>query len=175
MATTVQYVETKEYSLKGILEGEIDVVEEMLDKSGYLCDAISETADSNIPIYNAEIWEGASSISEYIEEAIAEGLAPTEGRDIDLIRIFQSGYYVFYQSLLYDNLDAIAFNYIAEKVNEFLENFPKAKDVDIAEVEGAIEEEADSTDNNDTFSDLEDKAQSIIERIQEGDFSPMED
>jgi hypothetical protein len=175
MSTTVQFIEKKEYSLKHVLDGEIDVVEEMLDKSGYLCDAISETADGNIPIYTQEVWENASKLQDWIEEAISEGIAPTGSGDVDLVKIFQSGYYVFYQELLYDNLDNLAYNYIAEKVNEFLTNFTKASEVDIAEVEGTIEEETDSTDNNDTFSDLEDKAQAIIEGIQNGDFSPMED
>ena len=170
MATTTNFVEIKEYQLKHILDGEIDVIEEMLDKSGYLCDAISETADSNIPIYNAEVWEDAHKISEYIEDAISEGIAPTGAGDVDLIKIFQSGYYVFYQELLYENLDTLAFNYITNKVNEFLMNFNGADKVDITEVESVIEEETDSTDNNDTFSDLDDKANSIIEQIQEGMF-----
>jgi hypothetical protein len=175
MTTKVDFISSQDYKLIEILDGDVDVVEEMLDQSGYLCDAISSVADSNVPIYNGEIWEGASSISEYIESAIEEGLAPVSSGDVDLMKIFQAGYFQYYTTLLYDNLDSIAFNFIAEKVNEFLNGLEDTSHLDIDEIEEAIEDTTDNTDNNDTFDDLADKANEIIERINNGEFGEVEE
>lgn len=167
MTTTTEFITKRDYKLNYILDDEIDAVEEMLDRTGYLCDAVSETADSFIPIYTSDVWDNASKISEYIEEAISEGIAPVHGNssDIDLIRIFQSGYYVYYQSVIYDNLDEIVFNYVAEKINEYLGTVDNVDSIDIDGVNDAIENAVANIDNNDDYDALDDIANGIIENI----------
>jgi hypothetical protein len=174
MATTTTAIEMRNFDLIGILDDEQDCLESFKEHSGYVCDAISEVADSYIPIYNSDVWKNASDIQEHIEEAIAQGLAPTEGgTDIDLVKIFQAGYYQYYTQSLYNNLDTLAFNYIADKVNEALNQLNEAtvEAIDIEAIEDEIENETDGYDNNNRFDDLEDTAQSIIERINEGVFA----
>lgn len=170
MTTKIEFIALRSYNLIGSLDDEQDCLESFLDKSGYICDAISETADNYIPIYNGDIWENASNISEDIEDAIAEGFAPTDSRDVDLMRIFQAGYYVHYQRSLYDNLDTLTFNYIANRVNEYLNTLDDISVIDISEIEDEIESETDGYDNNNTFDDMDDFVNSIIERIDNEEF-----
>lgn len=170
MTVQTNIVFKKDYDLIGILDGDIDVVEEMFDQSGYLCDAISSVADGNIPIYNGEIWEGASSISEYIEDAIAEGIAPVSSGDVDLIKIFQAGYYQYYSQLLYDNLETFTFNYVADKINEYLNSIEDTSKIDVEAVASALEDAVGNIDNNDTFDDMNDVANEIIEDIKNEEY-----
>lgn len=172
MTTVTEFVTKKSYSLNHNLDDEQDCIESVMEKSGYICDAISETADNYIPIYTSDIWENASKIRDSIEDAIAEGIAPVEGRDVDLEKIFQSGYYVYYERLIYENLDEIAFNYIADKVNEAVSELSTETQqaIDFDTVSDDIEGETTNFDNNNTFDDLEDIAQTIITNINEGQY-----
>lgn len=173
--TIASAVVSKEYNLIGILEDDLDVINSFseYDGSTYICDAISEIADRFIPIYNHDVWKDASNIQEYIEEAVESGLAYVEGNEVDLIKIFQAGYYQYYTQLLYDNLDAMAFNYIADKVEEAYNNLnQETKDeVDLGYIADDIASETENTDNNDMFSDLDDKANEIISRMNEGNYA----
>lgn len=172
MLNKIEAIVKKDFALLGILDDERDMLGSFDEHSGYICDAITELADSYIPIYNFDVWDKVSDIQEYIEEAIAEGLVSTEG-EVDLIKIFQSGYYQYYSRSLYNNLDVLAFNYIADKVNESINSLDEGTQtsIDFDEIESAIESETDNYDNNNQFDDLEDTAQDIIERIKEGEFA----
>lgn len=174
MTIIIETIEKRPYELLGNLDNEESVLEDFFNYSGgtYICDAIMEIADGGIPIYNGDVWAGASDISEYIEQAIEEGIAPTQGRDVDLIRIFQSGYYQFYSQSLYDNLETLCFNYVADKVNEFIGNLEEEEvaNLDVSEIEDAIGEAVGDIDNNDYFSALEDVANAINDRISDGEF-----
>lgn len=165
-------IETKSYELIGILDDEQDMLESLSEKSGYICDAISETADNYIPIYTHEVWENASALQEHIEEAISSGLAGVEGNNIDLVKIFQAGYYQYYTQSLYDNLDILIFNYLAEGINEKLKNVSEntLKRIDFEALNDEIENEASGYDNNNTFDDLEDTVNDIFEQLENGVF-----
>lgn len=175
MENTFQNIEKKDYDLIGILNDEQDCLEELVGKSGYICDAISETADGFIPICNSDIWENVSSIQGYIEEAIGQGLAPVEPvkGNVDLIKIFQAGYYQYYTESLYNNLDVMAFNLIADKVNEALDNLDEEtiNVINIEAITEEIESEVDGYDHNNTFDNLEEIAKNIVDRINEGEFA----
>lgn len=174
MTTVTTFIEKRDFTLIGILDDEQDCLEELFGNhdSGYVCDVISEVADSYIPTHNNDVWKNASDIQEHIEEAIASGLAGVEGGNIDLIRIFQAGYYQYYTQSLYNNLDELAFNAVAEKVNEYLNTLTEEEvaKIDIFEVESAIEEDVDNFDNNNQLDAIDDIAKEIIERITEDDF-----
>lgn len=176
METTVKAIDLKDFDLLGHLDDEQDALDSfMSDYSGstYLCDAISEISDSFIPIYNSDVWKNASDISDYIEDAISEGLAPTDGRDIDLIKIFQSGYYVYYQRSLYDNLSTMVYNMIATKANEAVSALSRETQeaIDYEALEEAIESASENIDNNDRFETIDEEVEALIERIHVGEFA----
>ena len=91
-----------------------DEVTEYSDSS-YLCDAISEVASNNVPVYNQELCEKCWELNEYVAEAKAQGLL--EGAD-DLFKMLEMGAYEYYTQLLYNNLDTIALNIAIEFINE---------------------------------------------------------
>lgn len=175
MTAITQAVELRSYNILGELDDEEDALQSFFEYSGntYVCDAITEIGDNFIPIYTSDVWKNAGDIQEYIEEAIAQGIAHVEGTNIDLIRIFQAGYYQYYCQSLYDNLDTLAFNYIADKINEAVNELNRATldAIDFEAVEKAIEDATNNYDNNNRFYDLEEKAKEIIENIQEGNYA----
>lgn len=176
MSTITEAIELRSYNLLGNLQDESDAIDSFLSNySGgtYICDAISEVADGHIPIYNGEIWEYVADIQEYVEEAISNGIAPVSHGDVDLIRIFQSGYYEYYNQALYNSLEDMIFNYIADKVNEHLSSLDNEtfNAIDLDAVAEAVEEKADNIDNNDTFSDMDDAGQEIINAITDGEYA----
>lgn len=170
-------LDTKSYNLIGNLNDEESVLEEFENwssSSSYICDVISEISDSNIPIYNADLWANAKYIQEHIEQGIEEGLV--EGVT-DLMKVFQVGFYVYYNASLYQNLGALVYNIIVNNVNEYLNTLGESKldNLDLAEIEEAIEEESENIDNNDMFENIESIANEIIERIKDGEFNILDD
>jgi hypothetical protein len=72
-------IELREYSIENSLEqDDIELMNEFFDYDGgtYICDAISEIADSNVGIYNEEILKNTWNLysSGAYEEASVEGL-----------------------------------------------------------------------------------------------------
>lgn len=122
---------------------------------GYICDIISEIADSNISIYNHDLWEWAKDNEEWIGEALSEGLysIPRDSNDFDLMRLFQSGMYVYNQHDLYENLD--------DSIKYFLYDYiictHKMTEID-DNLSDFIDEICDNVDNN---KQLEDFTESI--------------
>ncbi|UGO46098.1 ocr-like anti-restriction [Bacillus phage vB_BanS_Chewbecca] len=167
----VNMIELKDYELNNILEDEEDVLERFYEYNGstYICDATGEIADNAIPIYNHQIWENASDIQEHIEEALSNGLVDTSG-EVDLIKIFQAGYYEYYNQSLSENLDILCYNYVAKLVNDYLQN-EDTDSIDEDAIESRIESETDSYDHNNTFDALEEIAKEIIEEIKEEEFA----
>lgn len=180
MTVQISYIEERSYNLLGDLKDEQDCLESLInngyDGDNYLGDAISEIADNYIPIYTNDIWENVADIQEYVEEAIASGLAVVEGRNVDLTKIFQAGYYQYYTQSLYDNLDTLAYNYIVNKVNNALNDLNEVtvEANDLEAIEYNIELVTSDTDNNDKFDDLNEKAQGIIEDINAGEYAKQE-
>lgn len=169
MAKTQEYISEMGYDFEDLLGSEMSVIEEFSSYTGsqYVCDVISEIADSYIPIYNNDVWDGASEIRDYIEQAISEGLADTT--NADLIKIFQAGYYCYFTEILYNNLDAIAFNTIVEKVNEYIGGTDEKLDIDA--IEERINQELQLFDNNSYISDLEEIYNGVVEDIENGEFN----
>jgi len=152
--------------------GEEDIIEGLSDYGGstYVCDAIAEIADSNTPIHYNEIWEHARDISEYIEQAISEGLVDTSGNNIDLIKIFQAGYYEYNTALLYKNLDSVAFNMVATQLNEYFNTLSEEQleSLDFEEIEETVESKTENFDNNNYLSVIDDIVAELKEEIEEG-------
>lgn len=142
---------------------EVDVIGQFSEYSGstYICDAISEIADGAIPIYNGEIWENVSTIQEYIEQAMNEGLVDTS--NADLTKIFQTGYYQYYTQLLYNNLEDMIFNFAVDALNNRITEL-EGLDIDEDELEEYLSGEL-NIDNNNTFDDIEEAVDSTINNI----------
>jgi len=166
-------LETKELNLLGELNDEQGVLEDFISdyqgSSTYVCDAISEAADHAVPISNHDIWKSAYDISEYIEDAISEGLAPVQSGSVNLIKIFTAGYYQYYSQALHTNLDIMVYNYMAEEINTYLDRLDEdiLDELNIDDIESRLEDEADDFDHNNTFDFIDEIIESIKEYIDE--------
>jgi len=152
-------IEKRDYSLE--LSDQTDICENLEDElSGYtyICDGISEQADSCVDIYNHDLWESAKDFQEWIERAQKEGLS--EGVT-DLIKLFQIGQYQYYTQMAYDNEKEIYFNIILALIEGSEDE--KAKLI----TEEEIEEAAEEIDNNDNGSIFEEKVQELINNVED--------
>lgn len=144
--------------------------------STYICDAITEIADGMVDIYNGDLWENAPKVSEYVEQAMAEGLVDTSSRDFSLTNAFQAGEYEYYTAALYKNLDELACNYILNYLDgtEICVAYVGTAEFDI-ESENIFEkiirrlddklDDVSNVDNNDRFWDLEEMAMEMLDEI----------
>ena len=140
--------------------------------SSYICDAIAEIADNMTDIYNGDLWKNAANVSEYIEQAMAEGLVDTSSRDFTLERAFQAGEYEYYTAALYDNLDELCCNYILDQLAktticyvDYGENLNEDEllDLIIKKIDSVLDDY--NADNNDRFWVLEEVAQEILDNV----------
>lgn len=152
-------IEMKAYSLgHNLSQDDNDLMNEFTNEysgSTYICDAISEIADSNISVYNStvcdETWNLYSSGA--YEEASCQGLM--EGSD-DLIKNLQMAWYEYNSQQLNDNIDELIYNYAVEYMNN--------NNIELTEEEfEEFESEIDDIDSDNTFDDIEDIVNSIIE------------
>lgn len=155
-----------EYDTLEALDYDIDVLERFYEyDSGYIGDNIGEIADSFIPIYTYELWEGVPKIKEYIEEAIAQGLCETpRGENPDLDKFYIAGYYQYFTQLLYNNETELYYNYIAREVNNWIDtlNYDQKEKLDIDVLSERIEEERADIDNNSEMEELLQATKRII-------------
>lgn len=127
----------------------------------YICDTISEIADSNVEVSNYHLWENAPKISEWIERAIEEGLVDTT--NFDLMRCFMAGHYEYNTEVLYNNIEELIYNYAVKKINdmeiEIDDNF------DIDEFESELESRLSNIDNNSKFYEIDSEIEELISEI----------
>lgn len=164
----------KSLSFEDAMDDDDTAFEEFMDwsnDSSYICDAITEIADGMVDVYNSDLWKNAANVQDYIEEAISEGLCDLS--DADLMRVFQSGEYVYYERALYDNLDDLCANYIIRNLKDidisfFYNGDEKLTHDDIIGVLlDAIDKWLDdySGDNNKRFWDLDSDRDDMLEEI----------
>lgn len=166
-------IELKSYKLLKCLENDESVIKNVFDyqnEDSYLCDIIMEIADSHTAIYNHQLWENAPKIQEYITEALEQGLVDTTN-GIDLMKIFQVGEYQYYTELLYNNLDEIAYNYVANIVNEYISNDNlitekiEKEEIELEEIVSFISEATNNFDHNEKIELLVAFAYEAIEML----------
>jgi len=158
------------YNTSDILGDETDLMDELKNSDySYVCDGVCELSDNFCPIHNSDIWENVKDISEWVEEAIEQGIA-----DISkgLEHVFQCGYYLYYQSELYNNLEAIAYNVLADYVNNTLEEQLQSiqEDEEIAldfdsineNIEDYLQGLSSEFDHNDSWDDLKNELVELI-------------
>lgn len=132
-----------------------DVFDNFYDCTGYICDAISEIADSNVSIYNSDLWDWARDNEEYVEQAVNEfGI---DSKDFDLIRLFQQGQYLYNSEYMYEHLDEMilfyAYNYICEELS--IEEITSDEKEELEELLGEI-------DNNNQIEDIIEKINEVL-------------
>lgn len=124
-----------------------------LDSSSYICDAISQFADSMIDIYYNDLFEWCKHNFDYVNQAIAEF-----GSSNDIIRDIQSGQYLQYTEELYQDIEE-AIKYL---VLEYLdENYSNIEIEKLEEILDTID-----TDHNNRFNDLIDTINEILEELE---------
>ena len=120
-----------------------DLFADYKDSSSYICDAILERADSLIDIYNCDLIEWAKMHIGDIDEAADE-----LGKPDSFIGYIQQGQFIYYEHILYDNLeDGIlwaAYNELEEAGIEEITEEQKQE----------IEDFCSGLDNNNRFEDI---------------------
>lgn len=139
----------------------------------YLCDVIMEVADSMVEICTKDLYEHAWAVSEYIEEAIANGLCDT--RRPNLTQIFQAGQYEYYTAALYENLNGLCVNWMLKELEaiDFICEFDEKDDFNESDVMECFLDEIDTlldnyeADNNNTFDDVYNHLKEILKEAAE--------
>ena len=90
-------------------------------ESAYICDAISEIADSHTSIYYSDIMQFISNNPEALADVVSEGLYEVNGRDYDLYKHGQAAEYMTIERCIYDDLEnalkIYALDYIGHELN----------------------------------------------------------
>lgn len=129
-----------------------DLFADYKGSSTYICDAISERADSLIDIYNCDLIDWAKNHICEIDDAADE-----LGKPDSFIGYIQQGQFIYYEHELYDQLD----DGIKWAVYSILDDAGIEELTD--EQESAVDDFIDEIDNNNRFSDLDEVLNFITE------------
>lgn len=147
-----------------------DSGKELTNYSGgtYICDAISEIADSSTSIYYSDIINFISENVEAVNDAIEE--FGWDGCGSDLYKAGQMAEYCTIQDEIYKCLDD-SMKYYALNYYEDLDIHNEK--IDTSEIQDDLWEEienyCDGVDHNDTFSVIEEIIDNYIENIEKED------
>ena len=128
-------------------------------ENSYICDAVSEIADSNTSIYYSDIMSFISNDPESVNEAIQE--FGWEGCGSDLYKAGQMAEYLTIEREIYNNLDDVIMYYALDYYQDHY-----SKDITDERLED-LKGELSSIDNND-------KLYRIIDAV-DGLFSDQEE
>ena len=112
------------------------------DSSSYICDGISEKADGLVDVYNSDLIEWAKSHIAEIDEAADE-----LGKPDSFIGYIQQAQFMYYEYLIYDELDNGILWACYEAAKKYIEEITEEQNKE-------IEELAESLDNNSRFEDI---------------------
>lgn len=130
-------------------------VEQYLNSLSYICDAISEQADSNIDIYYSDLFDWAKNHFEEINEAMQEF-----GAMSDIIKQIQQAQYSYNERQLYDELEEIILYAVLLEAKEYAEEVTKEQFSELLEI-------AEHLDHNDRFDDIKDAVKEVFEKEDE--------
>lgn len=120
------------------------------DSSSYICDGISEKADGLIDVYNEYLIEWAKSHICEIDEAADE-----LGKPDSFIGYIQQGQFLYYERLMYDELENGILWACYEAAKKYAEEITDEQNEQIKEL-------AESLDNNSRFDEITDGIASIF-------------
>ena len=121
-------------------------------RNGYICDIVSEIADSNVDIYTSDLWSWAASNYEWVDEAVSDGLVDTGS--FDIVGAIRAGQYLANESEIYEGMeDAVLCVIFTELWERGHETIPE---------DAAEEIESMTIDNNFTLDGLIEEAEDIV-------------
>lgn len=133
------------------LQNEINVDDEVRylfadyeNSSSYICDAISERADSRIDIYTRDLLDWAGNHISEIDDAVNE-----LGKPDSFLGYIQQAQFLFFERELYDDLENGILWACYEAAKEYAKEITEEQNQE-------IEELADSLDNNSRFDEITD-------------------
>jgi len=145
----------KDYILGENLGYEEIMLNELMDYTGRIEDAISELATEHVCIYEDDLWEIAPKIRTYIEKSLIEYGGPIGTNLFDIFRGGQD----YYNRYIFDlNLNKIIWNIAVIKLDEII----KKCTIDLTgcniveDIEDYLEDYLAGIDNNDYIEDIED-------------------
>lgn len=132
--------------------------DQFCDYSGYhyICDVISEIADSNIDVYTYDLLKWLPDNYEWVEEAISQGLCNMSEPDIP--KMIMAGQYEKYSSELYECLEEIMFNYCLNYIKYDL----KLETITQSQYD-ELTEKCTNVDNNETLEDFTSFVDELLE------------
>lgn len=144
---------------------EMEVLNYFNEYSGsqYINEVFNQIAKIKTPVESHVLWKESPRIRGYVQEAIDEGLTViNEHMLID--NIFMSGFTHYFNQLLSENEVELFYNYIAKKINAWLEGltYDQREKIDLYQIDERIEHERSYIDNDNYMQDLEDIAKRII-------------
>lgn len=137
----------------GLGDEVLDLFDTGVDYNGcyYICDMITEVADSFVDIYNDDLLEWAKDNYSYIEEALDELGTPQDSNGkADFIKMIQQGEYLYYERLFYNNLDEFIKYYILKYLidNEI--------SIDDDKLDNLLDYITSEIDHNQEFNEVDD-------------------
>lgn len=123
--------------------------------NGYICDIISEIADSNTSIYHSDIIEFISNNVEEVNGAIKE--LGWDGCGGDLYKAGQAAEFEKNENEMYNELEEGLFNVALSHIQYTME-IEEISDEQLDEIEGLCSD----TDNNDRLDDFLEKVEEIV-------------
>lgn len=123
--------------------------------SGYICDIISEIADSNTSIYHSDIIEFIFNNVEEVNDVIEE--LGWDGCGGDLYRAGQAAEFGKNENEMYDELEEGLFNVALSHIQYTME-VEEISDEQLSDIEGLCAD----TDNNDRLEDFLEKVEEIV-------------
>lgn len=119
-----------------------DLFADYEDSSSYICDAISERADSRIDIYTRDLLDWAGNHICEIDEAVNE-----LGKPDSFLGYIQQAQFLFFERELYEDLENGILWACYESAKEYAEEITEEQNKE-------IEELAESLDNNSRFEEI---------------------
>jgi hypothetical protein len=135
-----------------------DLRDEFLEyDSGYICDIISEIADSNVDIYNYDLMQ---SVKDLYNSGAYEGMMQEFGSSNDLIKDLQQAQYYYNSTLLYDNYDELLVDFVNYQTKE--KSLGLIENEQLEDLQDYVRMNIDDFDNNDMLENIIDEIQSLI-------------
>lgn len=123
--------------------------------NGYICDIISEIADSNTSVYYSDIIEFISNNVEEVNGIIEE--CGWDGCGSDLYKAWQAAEYRKNEQDMYNELEEGLFNFALSHIQYTME-VEKISDEQLDEINNLCYD----TDNNDRLEDFLEKVEEIV-------------
>ena len=125
----------------------------------YICDAITEYADSRVDIYTADLWQWAAENYEYIDEARAE-FGPSK----DIIDDLRAGQFLQNEQQLYEDINGIIEDLARQYINNVLINI-EAEETTVKKAIETLKNDLADIDDNDRLNAIADACDAFIKTL----------